>query len=143
MAKLQVKYEQLNRALVTFLDAIELLKEGHDKKASARILLAYERSLVQCFEYCIEGSWKYFKDYLESQLINQNDIIFPRQVIRRACLANLISVEETTIFLEMLELRNLTSHIYREELAGIVCLNAQRYYETMKKCTDRMQPSES
>jgi len=142
MAKLQVKYEQLQRALATLLDAIELLKEGTKSKLPDRIILAYEGSLVQRFEYCIESSWKYFKDYLEAELINPADIIFPKQVIRKACLASLISVEETTIFLEMLDLRNLTSHIYREELAGIVCINAQRYYDTMKGCINRMEPSE-
>ena len=140
MGKLQVKYDKLQRALATFCEAVESLNEAHQKHSSHKLILSLQDSLIKRFEYSIDGSWKYIKYYLEIELKSPPEYSSPKPIIRKACLAGLVSEEESSIFLDMFEKRNLTSHMYQEELAGIVIKNAQQYYDTMKKCIDRIPP---
>lgn len=84
--------------------------------------------LIQFFELSFELAWKTLKDYLESQgLITQS----PRETLKQAFQANLI--QEGHGWLEALDNRNLTTHIYDEAIAQKVeSLIRERYLLLLK-----------
>lgn len=69
--------------------------------------------MVQFFEMSFELSWILIKDYLEAQ--GFGDLKSPRASLKKAFQIGLIS--EGTSWLKGLEDRNLTSHIYNEQVA--------------------------
>lgn len=72
-----------------------------------------EQGLIKAFEYTFELAWNTMKDYLDYQGIL--DIAGSRDTIREAFRINLISNGEE--WMDMLVIRNLTSHAYNEETA--------------------------
>ena len=68
--------------------------------------------VIQRFEYCIEISWKSAKRVLEYHNY-QTDT--PRNVVRELARINWINNPEEWI--DFLEARNKTSHLYHEEVA--------------------------
>ncbi len=69
--------------------------------------------LIQRFEFTYELSWKTTKEYLAEQGIV--DINAPKSVIKEAFAHKLITNEQH--WLLMLNDRNMTSHVYKEEMA--------------------------
>jgi nucleotidyltransferase substrate binding protein (TIGR01987 family) len=69
-------------------------------------------SAIQRFGFTFELSWKTLKTYLELQGLEARS---PRAAIREAFATSLLP--EDPGWLAMVELRNLTSHTYEEELA--------------------------
>ena len=69
--------------------------------------------MVQFFEMSFELSWNLIKDYLEAQ--GFGDLKSPRESLKKAFQIGLIS--DGTSWLKGLEDRNLTSHIYNEQVA--------------------------
>jgi nucleotidyltransferase substrate binding protein (TIGR01987 family) len=69
-------------------------------------------SAIQRFAFTFELSWKTLKTYLELQGLEARS---PRAAIREAFATGLLP--EDPGWLAMVELRNLTSHTYEEELA--------------------------
>ncbi|MFH0734333.1 MAG: HI0074 family nucleotidyltransferase substrate-binding subunit [bacterium] len=65
--------------------------------------------LVKRFEFTYEMSWKAIKRFLEYNGITCN---YPRNCFKEAYAQKLITDE--TIWLEMIESRNLTAHVYNE-----------------------------
>jgi len=72
--------------------------------------------IIQFFEMCFELSWNTLKDYLEAQ--GFGDLKSPRASLKKAFQIGLIA--EGATWLKGLEDRNLTSHIYDEEVADEV-----------------------
>jgi nucleotidyltransferase substrate binding protein (TIGR01987 family) len=69
-------------------------------------------SVIQRFEFTHELAWKMLKLKLEEEgLITKT----PRHTMQEALQAGLI--EDGNLWSDMLKMRNLTSHTYREELA--------------------------
>ena len=70
---------------------------------------------IQRFEFTFEAIWKVAKMYLRE--IEGLEIGSPKGVIRACMQVGILSDEETSLGLEMVDDRNLTSHTYNEELA--------------------------
>lgn len=99
--KLQNLILQFEKAVVKFTDVLKQEKNEYIRD-----------SAIQRFEFTFELSWKAMKAYLEEQGI----IVYaPRDSIKGAFQAGLI--EDDSVWLEMIELRNLTSHTYNESTA--------------------------
>ena len=99
----------------------------------------YRDSVVQRFEYTIDLFWKYLKNYLEvAQVVTGLKI--PSEVMREAFSLRLLSEEETEKILEMIKSRNMTSHIYIEEIAERLALNIPEYYQLLQKLAERLKP---
>ena len=80
---------------------------------------------IQFFEICSELSWNLMKDYLEEQ--GYNDVASPRAAIKQAFKSELIN--DGQAWLQLLNDRNLTSHVYNEETANKVYrLISDKYY---------------
>lgn len=84
-------------------------------------------SAIQRFEFCFELAWKVLQSYLEVQGLEARS---PRAAIRGAFQVGLLP--EDSKWLEMLELRNLTSHSYDEALA-------EKIYATLPEVRERLQ----
>lgn len=71
--------------------------------------------IVKRFEFTYEMSWKALKRYLDFLGI---EVLHPRAVFKEAYAQGILA--EEAVWLEMIEMRNLSSHIYDErEVAGI------------------------
>lgn len=146
MDKIKQKHAQLIKALESLNISLSLLKkfqqthEYYDKDAdSEEIYRIHRDSVIQRFEYNIDLLWKYIKTYLESVHLLQG-IKVPGEVIRDACAANIISEDEAEAILEMIKSRNMTSHIYIEEIAQRLACLIPSYYSVLKAVVGRLKP---
>lgn len=69
-------------------------------------------SSIQCFEFTLELIWKTLKRVLDKKGVN---VTSPRDVFRLAARENLLS--DPKVWFAYIELRNLSSHTYKEEIA--------------------------
>lgn len=90
-------------------DAISLAKT----KALSKL---EKQGVIQGFEYTHELAWNVLKDYLEEQ--GHAGLIGSKDTSREAFKRGLI--ESGDVWMEMIKLRNLTSHTYDQELADTV-----------------------
>jgi nucleotidyltransferase substrate binding protein (TIGR01987 family) len=97
-------------------DAFNRLKEGADSAADE----LDKDGVIQRFEFTFELLWKTLKLFLDDQGILTKS---PKETIQEAFRFELIKNEE--MFLEMLEDRNRTSHIYNQ-------LDSEKIYERIK-----------
>jgi nucleotidyltransferase substrate binding protein (TIGR01987 family) len=100
--------EKVRYAIEKFEEGLARLKEG---------LLSAEDELemdgvIQRFEFTFELFWKALKIFLEYQGI---EVRSPRDSLKEGFRIGLL--DEEKIYLDMLEDRNLTSHIYDKEAA--------------------------
>ena len=165
MEKLKARYGSLCDAIASLQDAIALHDEtckekkayelqlagpsdevahhGDDFKKVThleRLVMATRDSVVQRFDYSLDLLCKYLKDYLERDGIADPSLLSPRGIVRLAGKIQLISEQETEVALEMIESRNRTSHLYREEIAQIVANTANEYFQLMYAILLRTKP---
>ena len=93
------KINRFEKALKRLQEAVDVAKDDLDRDG-----------VIQRFEFTTELLWKTLKAILFYYGIECHS---PRHCIKEAFKANLISDDE--IILDMLEDRNLSSHIYNEE----------------------------
>jgi len=101
---------------------------------------SFRDSLIQRFEISTDLFWKYLKIYLEDKIKIIPEANVPKPVIKATCKAKLISEKDSEMLLEMIQKRNLTSHIYKEEIADIVCKGIPTYFELMDKYSKQLTP---
>lgn len=102
MERLKQRLDNYNKALQNVRET----KNEYRKSPNKFMMMA----LVQAFEICFELSWKVQKDYLKYIGF---DVAGPRDVIKQS-FANGI-IQNGDLWLEMLESRNLSTHLYDEE----------------------------
>ena len=143
---LKKEHEQFLRALKTLEAAIFTMKELEIRGKSFNPRVDYEDeyrtyrdSLVKRFTYTIELFWKYIKNYLEvAQVLTGLKI--PSEVMREAFSLRLLSEDETEKILEMIKSRNMTSHIYIEEIAERLAVQIPDYAQVLKEVIVRLKP---
>ena len=80
--------------------------------------------VIQRFEFTLELSWKILKTYLVNEGIDC--VNTPKSVVRDAYKAGIIKNGE--IWIEMIDDRNLTSHIYSQSMADDIYLRITKKY---------------
>ncbi len=106
MSKIKIKLSNFKKALQRLKEAAEQFKQDNANDV-------IRDGVIQRFEFTYELAWKTTKDYLESiGIVDKNS---PRAVFKEAYAQKLIMNEEN--WLLMLKDRNLTSHVYKEEMA--------------------------
>jgi len=147
--KLNQKYKKLMQALSTLEKASETLKIFVKEGVSYNPHLDYEEeyrglrdSAIQRFEYSTDLFWKYLKVYLE-KVLALPDINGPRPVIRTSYSSNVINEDEAEKALKMIDDRNMTSHIYVEEIAEDLAAKIPSYYTLMHTVATRLAPPSS
>ena len=105
--------KKLKNKLINFEKALQRLEEASiefRKEDSSDIV---RDALIQRFEFTYELAWKTIKVFLED--IGIPDKNSPKAVIKEAYSQKIIENEKE--WLLMLNDRNMTSHIYKEEMA--------------------------
>lgn len=102
-----------NEKLGDFNKAVNRLKEAIEESEKNPTLSTLKDGVIQRFEFTYELCWKLMKLYLEIEGIQEAKS--PRSTFKEAFQYGLI--EEGDIWIEMLKDRNLTSHVYDEEMS--------------------------
>lgn len=146
MDTLNVKYHAVGKALDRFHSALIFF----DKAQAAPdipilgthevIYRAASDSMIQRFEFSVELFWEYLRLYLEEHEKLEVEVNTPRAVIRTACQARIISEDQAAQCFAMIASRNLTSHIYKEEIAEQLVCDIPEYYELMKRLAAMLRP---
>ncbi|MCX7338803.1 MAG: HI0074 family nucleotidyltransferase substrate-binding subunit [Alphaproteobacteria bacterium] len=89
---------------------------------------------IQRFEFTIELFWKVLKKFLAYEKI---DTTTPRDVLKNAFQYNFIDDED--VWLLMLDDRNKTSHLYKQEQAKQIFKNIQSHYPVMQRTYDALK----
>jgi nucleotidyltransferase substrate binding protein (TIGR01987 family) len=117
MSKLEAKISNFDNALQRLKDAdIEFNKQG--------VSDVVRDGVIQRFEFTYELAWKTTKVFLEDSGII--DINSPKAVIKEAYAQKLIRNEKN--WLLMLNDRNMTSHMYKEEMAVEIAKRISDFY---------------
>ncbi|MCM3714432.1 nucleotidyltransferase substrate binding protein [Alkalihalobacillus oceani] len=94
-----------------------------------------KEGIIQRFEYTFELSWKTLKDYLEAQ---GEKARFPRDVIKKAFQYEMI--DNGTVWMQMLESRNILSHPYDEQAFETVFTKIiQEYFQAITSAFQEME----
>jgi nucleotidyltransferase substrate binding protein (TIGR01987 family) len=126
MEKLERKLKEAEKSLIT-------LEEILHKKFSKIV----RDATIQRFEYTFEVIWKLLKEFIyhrEGIVCNP-----PKSCLREAFSVGLLNEDETLLFLEMTDDRNLISHTYDEEVAQNLYKKVMNYYEPMKTLFERIK----
>jgi len=104
---------KFSEKLGKFSDSIRRLEEALNEYEMYGISSSRD-GVIQRFEFCTELAWKSTREYLIEQ--GYVDINSPKSVMKQAFADGLINDERSWI--ELLNARNLTSHIYDESTAS-------------------------
>jgi nucleotidyltransferase substrate binding protein (TIGR01987 family) len=99
--------------MVNFTKALERLKEAVTEYKQEHASDVVRDGVIQRFEFTYELAWKTTKEHLQN--IGIVDVNSPKAVIKEAFAQKIITNEQ--IWILMLNDRNMTSHVYKEELA--------------------------
>ena len=108
MDKLHEKYNYLKEAVKRLREALDDYKKYP--------LDSVRDGAIQRFEFCTELAWKTMREYLLDQ--GYTNINSPKEVIKQAFAFGMI--EDSKVWLELLNDRNLTSHVYDEATARAI-----------------------
>jgi len=123
-----------------FRERLHLFRRAVDRLANALAQPKNEflrDSAIQRFEFTFELAWKVLKEYLELQGLEARS---PKAAIRGAFQVGLLP--EDPGWLEMLELRNLTSHTYDEALAERIYGELPNALERFRQLLQRLEEVE-
>src|SRR3989338_3644944 len=129
--KLSISLTNLEKALA------ELLKYVQEPIENPRD----QAGFIQGFEFTFELFWKTFKKMAELEGLQAGG---PKSALKAALQMGLVQPHAEKTWLSMLDDRNLTSHIYHEELSAEICERIQKKYvhefkitiHNLKKTTD-------
>jgi nucleotidyltransferase substrate binding protein (TIGR01987 family) len=96
-----------------FQSALNQLKDGVDAFNDRDLNLLEKQGLIQIFEFTHELAWNVLKDYAEYQ--GNFNIKGSRDAVREGFKYSLIN--DGNLWMQMIETRNLTSHIYDKHTA--------------------------
>lgn len=112
-----------------YLRAVQRLGEALEEYATNPTDTVRD-GVIQRFEFTFDLAWKSLKEYMQDQGAT-TPLQFPKQVLREAYAAELIDDER--LWLDMLDARNSTSHIYDDRQAAAVMSGVQeRYYKALR-----------
>lgn len=114
--------EQLNKAYIRFEEAMQKPMDAFMRD-----------SAIQRFEFTFELVWKTLKAHLEEK--GAREIYLPRDVLKEAFRAGLIDDEK---WLDMLDTRNATSHMYNEAMADNVYEKLPQYVDLIRELLKKL-----
>lgn len=102
--------DKTNEKRAKFSDALKRLDEAIDDYGTYG-LDSIRDGVIQRFEFCVELAWKVTREYLLDQ--GYTDVNSPKLVMKTAFADHLIDAED--VWIDILNSRNITSHIYDRE----------------------------
>jgi len=119
-----------SNALDRFTNAVDRYEEFKNEGFED----VYLDLIVKRFEFTYEMSWKALKRYLEFLGFEPKS---PRMTFKEAYAQQLIENED--VWLDMIEQRNLTSHIYDESEIEEILAKRELYKETFKQLKAKLE----
>lgn len=119
--------EKTSQSIENLKRALSRLEEAINSSAVEHGSLLVDGT-IQRFEFCIELLWKVLKRAL---LENGVETGTPREAIQKAYQAKWLQDEK--VWIQMLQDRNRTSHVYEEEIAREIFSRIPDYYKTMRE----------
>jgi len=107
----ELKFVELRKMVGTLNESVDLVLNNTETKLDR----ALRDSVIQRFEYSIEGIWKFLKYYLLENI--WEEVEFSKEVLKKAYKAKLI--DDLSLYIEMINKRNRLSHDYHEDFAII------------------------
>ena len=129
-----VLMELLSNKVENLRKAVERLSEGILELQANQSSIVRD-GVIQRFEFTTELAWKATREYLMDQ--GFVDINSPKSVMKEAFSYGLITDDK--IWVQLLNDRNLTSHIYKEEIADEICERIiKTYFQELKALSKRL-----
>lgn len=116
MSKLEEKLQKLSEACKRLKEAVNEYEQYP--------MSSIRDGAIQRFEFCTELAWKSTREYLCEQ--GFTDINSPKQVMKTAFSSGLI--DNGDVWIDILNSRNLTSHVYDEATADKIFDNIKNFY---------------
>lgn len=116
MRSIDFKYMNLKKAYNRLKEVSDLYDGKND---------IIRDSLIQRFEFTYELTHKTLREFMKYLGVTLENS-FPRTIFKKAYVNNLISDDK--VWINLLEDRNSTSHIYNENLANEVANRIVKYY---------------
>jgi nucleotidyltransferase substrate binding protein (TIGR01987 family) len=108
----------------SFRGALSRLRQAARLSAQRTLSELEQQGVIKAFEFTHELAWNTLKDYLENQ--GETQLRGSKDTTRKAFQRDLILDGE--VWMEMIESRNRSSHIYSEEMAARICQQAMKEY---------------
>lgn len=119
-----------------FKQAVAQLHDAQSLADSRPLSRLEEQGFIQAFEYSFELAWHVLKDFLESRGVRE--LYGSRDVIRAGFQRDLLA--DGSVWMAMIESRNLTSHTYDEAVAQrVITAIRQSYIQQFDALAQRMQ----
>jgi nucleotidyltransferase substrate binding protein (TIGR01987 family) len=110
--------------LMNYSNALLRLREAAEESKQNTTNDVIRDGVIQRFEFTYELAWKTIKEYLEDiGIVDKNS---PKAVIKEAYAQKLIVNEKN--WLVMINDRNLTTHVYKEEIAEEIAERIMNIY---------------
>lgn len=118
--------ERIKQKIVNLGRSLNRLQEALSESCEENKLAI--DATIQRFKFCYELFWKTLKVKLEQEGIIANT---PKEILQAAFRVQWIKNE--TLWLEMMQDRNTTSHVYNEKIAFEIYQRIKNYFTEMKK----------
>lgn len=138
MEKLKQLKKHFNLAKKSSLSMAKILQKlsKEKKELDDEGIEIYHDSMIKRFELTYETFWKYLKVYLSIK--HGIDVAAPKDVFRTCLRLNITNSEETNKLLEMVDSRNLTTHLYDQEMAHEVIIKlVPSYLDLVQKILEK------
>ncbi len=125
--KLKNKFEEMSNGLNNFEESLNI----DITSLSETIKDSVESGQIQKFEFCVELLWKAIKIYLD---VNHGiNVASPKFVFKELYNLGIINNEDYEMSLQMIDDRNLLSHIYKRSMMLEILNKLPNYLTLMKK----------
>jgi nucleotidyltransferase substrate binding protein (TIGR01987 family) len=126
MAKLK-RLEQFEKALKNFRTSLTIRISEFPYELRDTV----ESGQIQKFEMCYELLWKAGKEILRE--LEGIEVSSPKRVLKSLFHLGYMDYDEFELCIEMLENRNLLSHVYRKEVVEQILPELSKYADEMEK----------
>ncbi|MCR4314639.1 MAG: nucleotidyltransferase substrate binding protein [Candidatus Uhrbacteria bacterium] len=114
----------MNERMESFGEALQRLGEALQEEETDLI----RDASIQRFEFCVELAWKSLQKYLEDEKILCQS---PKSCLKEAFQLGL--VEDDSLWMQMLDDRNLTVHTYKQQLAKDIYGRLSGYWDLLQR----------
>ena len=128
MRSVEFKYMNLKKAYLRLKEVSDMYDGKND---------IIRDSLIQRFEFTYELTHKTLKEFMKYLGVTLENS-FPRTIYKKAYVNNLIS--DDSVWINLLEDRNYTSHIYNESLADEIAKRiVDKYVDAIGELVDNLE----
>jgi nucleotidyltransferase substrate binding protein (TIGR01987 family) len=139
MEKLKDKYKDLVRIHCALAVSIERYRKSFiDETVDHETQEERRDSLIKRFELTYDLLWKYLREYINEMQGNAADA--PRKVFQQCLSLGLTNAEETQQLVDLIEDRNLTTHVYNINLANDVAGDIPEHYDVIHGVIIKLSP---